>query len=116
MSRWIDIGAVDDFADGAMKAVTVEGHDLLVAQVGGRLYAADERCPHMGGHLARGALEGTVVRCPRHGSRFDLADGSVVQWTEWSGAAVKLAKIVKPPKPLQIHTIEVKDGRVVVEV
>lgn len=116
MSRWIDVGAVDDFADGTMRAVAAEGHDLLVAQVGGRFYAAAERCPHLGGHLSHGVLEGTVVRCPRHGSRFDLADGSVVQWTEWSGAVVKLAKLVKSPRPLQTYPVEAKNGRVLVEV
>lgn len=116
MSRKIDIGAAADFADGAMKAVEVEGRDLLIARVGDHFYAADERCPHLGGHLARGSLEGTVVQCPLHGSRFDLVDGSVLRWTKASGLMLKLGKLFKPEKALKTHQAAVEEGRLLVEV
>lgn len=112
MTDWIDIGALDDFADRAMKAVTVNGRELVVARVGDDLYAGDERCPHLRGHLSRGTLEGTIVRCPLHGSRFDLVDGSVVGWTSWSGLTLRIAKLVKPPRPLKTYPVRSEGGRV----
>jgi nitrite reductase/ring-hydroxylating ferredoxin subunit len=36
-------------------------------------------CTHRGAPLADGKIEDGCVRCPWHGSRFDLADGAVVE-------------------------------------
>ena len=114
MSPLIDIGATDDLADGAIKTVTVDGRELLLARVGGKYYAADERCPHMGGRLSQGRLEGTVITCPRHGSRFDLTDGHVVRWTKWSGITLSLAKILRSPRPIKIYQVQQQEDRLLV--
>lgn len=115
MSRFVDVAGVDDLADGAMKRVTVEGRDLLLARVGGRYYATDERCPHMGGQLSHGRLDGTIVTCPRHGSQFDIATGSVLRWTHWTGITLALAKVFKPPRPVKIHHVQSQGSRVLVD-
>jgi 3-phenylpropionate/trans-cinnamate dioxygenase ferredoxin component len=115
MGRLIDVGATDDVADGAIKMVTVEGRDLLLARVGEKYYAADDRCPHMGGRLSQGRLEGTVVTCPRHGSRFDLTDGHVVRWTKWSGITLILAKTLKSPRPIKIYRVQPQGDRLLVD-
>ena len=59
--------------------VTVEGNPVAVFRVGSHLLAVDARCTHVGGPLDRGAVNGTVVTCPLHGSRFDLETGQVRQ-------------------------------------
>jgi len=41
----------------------------------GKVYAAEDVCPHAGARLSDGALEGTVVTCPLHGSQFDVCTG-----------------------------------------
>ena len=53
---------------------------IAVARVDGRLYAfddlctcTDEQCPLSGGLLA-----GTTIMCQCHGSRFDIAAGTVI--------------------------------------
>jgi 3-phenylpropionate/trans-cinnamate dioxygenase ferredoxin subunit len=115
VSRMVDVGAAADLATGTMKAVTVEERELLLARVGDEYYATDERCPHMGGRLSRGSLQGAVVVCPRHGSRFDLSDGRVVQWTKWSGATLSLVKALKSPRPLRTYPVHLQDGRLLVE-
>ena len=115
MSRLVDVGAGDEVPEGAMMAVSAEGHDLLVARVGEVYYAADERCPHMGSRLSRGTLAGTVVTCPWHHSRFDLSDGRVIAWTDWSGPKKALAKTLKPPRPLKTYPVRVERGRLLVE-
>lgn len=115
MSRFVDVGAAAELSAGTMKAVKVEERELLLARVGDAYYAADERCPHMGGRLSRGDLEGAVVVCPRHESRFDLSDGRVVQWTKWSGVTLSLAKALKSPRPLKTYPVHLQDGRLLVE-
>jgi 3-phenylpropionate/trans-cinnamate dioxygenase ferredoxin subunit len=114
MSRFVDIGAAGDLAPGTMKAVAVEERELLLARVGDAYYAADERCPHRGGRLSQGKLEGTVVVCPKHGSRFELSDGRVINWTKWTGMALSVAKTLKSPRPLKTYPVQLQDGRLLV--
>jgi nitrite reductase/ring-hydroxylating ferredoxin subunit len=48
---------------------------LAVYHVGGELFGVEDACPHAGAVLSEGELEGTVITCPRHGSRFDVRTG-----------------------------------------
>ena len=112
MSEFIDVLGTDDLQDGQMTGVKADGHDFLVARVGDEYLVADGRCPHLHGNLARGTLEGAVVTCPLHHSQFDLRDGSVVRWTDWSGAVLSVASIVRHPRPLRVYEVEVAEGTV----
>ncbi|HVT02089.1 MAG TPA: DUF2231 domain-containing protein [Thermoanaerobaculia bacterium] len=51
---------------------------VLLVRTEDRVFAIAETCTHLGGPLAEGKLEGSSVRCPWHGSRFCLKDGSVL--------------------------------------
>ena len=55
-----------------------EGTPILMVRDGTRIYAVGETCSHLGGPLSEGKLDGDVIQCPWHGSRFSLRDGSVV--------------------------------------
>ena len=48
---------------------------ILVIYDGGRVFALDNRCPHMGFPLDRGSLEDGILTCHWHHARFDLASG-----------------------------------------
>jgi len=48
---------------------------VAVYHFSGRVHAAGDVCPHAGARLSEGALEGTVVTCPLHGSQFDVCTG-----------------------------------------
>ena len=58
---------------------TVEGQEVAVFNVDGRLFAVGNKCPHRQGPLVRGKVESAAqspsVRCPIHGWLFDLATG-----------------------------------------
>ncbi len=82
MAEFKEVFNIRDIKDGAMKEISVDGRDILLARVGNTYYAADNRCPHMGGNLSEGKLEKTIITCPRHHSQFDLTDGHVVRWTD----------------------------------
>jgi 3-phenylpropionate/trans-cinnamate dioxygenase ferredoxin subunit len=98
-----------------MKMVMAEGREILLARVGDKYFATDDRCPHMKGDLSQGKLEGTVVTCPRHGSQFDITDGQVVRWLK-GGLMSKLAAVLKSPQTLVVHNVKVEDGKILVEV
>jgi nitrite reductase/ring-hydroxylating ferredoxin subunit len=65
-----------------MIGAEVDGHKILVANIDGAFYAMGSVCNHMGGQLDKGKLEGNVVTCPRHGSRWDVKTGKLVQFPE----------------------------------
>jgi len=114
VSGFIALVAAADVPVGTMKAVDLDGHTLLVANAGGAFLIADSRCPHLGGHLDRGTLEGSVVTCPLHHSQFDLADGHVIRWTDWKGAVLTIGELARHPRPLRVYESTVADGIVMV--
>jgi nitrite reductase/ring-hydroxylating ferredoxin subunit len=52
---------------------------VLLVKIGDTINAISNTCTHLGGPLNEGQLEGDSIRCPWHGSRFCLADGSVLE-------------------------------------
>jgi 3-phenylpropionate/trans-cinnamate dioxygenase ferredoxin component len=65
-------------APGTMKAFQVEGKKILIANIDGNYYAINNACTHMGGDLSKGTLDGQIITCPRHGSRFDVTTGKSI--------------------------------------
>ena len=116
MSSKIEVGKTGELADGTMKPVMADGREILLARVGDSFYAADNCCPHMGGTLSQGKLEGTVVTCPRHGSQFDLKDGRVVRWLKGSGLISTIGKTLKSPRPVTTYNVEIDGDRILIEV
>jgi len=116
MGEYLDVLEADDIKDGEMKEVNAAGHGILIAKVGGKYYAVGNRCTHMGARLVDGTLEGMIVTCPRHGSQFDLRDGSVVRWTKWSGLVASVGKLIKSPRQIATYKVKIEGSRVLVEV
>lgn len=74
--RWVDIGSIDEFPAGEMRALWPEGNAVLVARLGGEVYAHQNACPP-GSALALhlGVLDGSTLVCPWHGCRYDIRTG-----------------------------------------
>ena len=116
MNTVVELSKAGELEDGTMREISADGREILVARVGDNYYAADNRCPHRGGKLSQGKLEGTVVTCPLHGSQFDLTDGRVVRWLKGSGLMSKVDKALKPAKPLTVYSVKVDHDKILVEV
>ena len=116
MGMLVEIGKVGELENGTMKILSVQGHDVLLARVEDKYYATNERCPHMGGKLSRGKLEGTVVTCPNHGSQFDLTTGQVVRWLKGAGLLSKIGKALKSARPLTIYQVTVEADKIQIEI
>ena len=71
------VAHVADVAPGTAKMVVVDGREIALFNAGGIFYALDNTCPHQGGPLAEGWIEGTQVTCPWHAWTFKLADGKM---------------------------------------
>ncbi len=116
MGNTVELGKTGDLADGAMKRVVIGGQEILLARVKDKYYAIDNRCPHLGGDLSRGKLNGTVITCPRHFSQFDIVDGNVIRWTNYSGFMLSFAKMFKPPRPVQVYKVIQQGDRLTIEI
>lgn len=112
---FVEIATTDELMNGTMKMATVDGHEILLARIGDNYYSADNRCPHMGGNLSMGKLNGTVVTCPRHHSQFDLTDGHVIRWTDWTGLKLTIGKALKSPRPLKMHEVKIEGNKILVD-
>ncbi|MBN1191168.1 MAG: non-heme iron oxygenase ferredoxin subunit [Dehalococcoidales bacterium] len=75
MKNTFEVTAADSIPEGTMKSFKVMDRDILIARVGGKFYAMGGKCTHRGGDLSKGKLEGTTVKCPLHGARFDITTG-----------------------------------------
>ncbi|MEW6553687.1 MAG: non-heme iron oxygenase ferredoxin subunit [Actinomycetota bacterium] len=108
MGSYIEVASVSDLEDGGLRKVKAGGRAVVLARVGDNYYAASDSCPHQGGSLSMGRLNGTVITCPFHGARFDLAGGSVLHWAGLEE---------KPPRkarPFVTYEVKVEDGRIYV--
>ena len=63
-------------APGTVKEFVVNGRALCVANVDGAVCVLDGTCPHEGGPLGEGTIEGGKVMCPWHAISFDVKTGS----------------------------------------
>lgn len=115
VSNLVEISKVGGLRPGEMKMVLVQGKEILLARVVDQYYAADNRCPHMGGNLSQGKLDGTIVTCPRHGSQFDLKDGQVVRWTTWPSALVALDQVRSRKRPLPVYPVVIEGDQIMIK-
>jgi len=116
MTEFVDVAAVSDLPDGKMREFTVNGKAVLLVRAGVKVYAVQAKCPHLGGSLAKGELDGTVIQCPLHGSRFDVATGAVVRWLKGEGLVYSLGKTLKKPRGLAVYEVKVEGGRIKIKV
>jgi NAD(P)H-dependent nitrite reductase small subunit len=64
-----------EIADGTAKIVEVDGKTIAVFNCRGKFYATTNTCPHRGGPVGEGQIDGATVTCPWHGWEFDVSSG-----------------------------------------
>ncbi len=91
-----------DLQEGTMSGIDVKGVHVLLARVGGEVYAVSGICTHQETDLALGFLIEDRVVCPLHLSQFDLKTGAVLN----------------PPAtvPLKRFNVKIDGGTILVEV
>lgn len=99
---------------GSSTSVKAFGTTVAIFNIGGRLFATSNHCPHHGGPLCKGRVsgamlpsqpqeyrygyEGQILRCPWHGWEFDLESGN---------------SLFDPSVRMKVYGIEVEDGQIV---
>jgi nitrite reductase/ring-hydroxylating ferredoxin subunit len=67
-----------DVAPGGMKAVELNGRELVICNCDGDFYAVDRRCGHMNSPLDLGTLDGSILTCAMHCAQFDVTSGEAL--------------------------------------
>jgi 3-phenylpropionate/trans-cinnamate dioxygenase ferredoxin component len=116
MGTFVKAAITAELQNGIKKKVNLQGQEIMLARVGDKFYAIDNRCPHMGGDLSAGKLEGTIITCPRHASQFDITDGHNVRWTSGSGLLSATFKVLSSAKPVKSYKVKVEGDAVMVEI
>ena len=100
MAEFVKVGSVDEVPPGEMKIVEVGGQEIVLANVGGDIFAFSNECTHRGGPLGEGLLTDGVVECPFHGGQFDVKTGEVVE--------------APPTEALNTYQVRVEGGEIMV--
>ncbi|MHC1773470.1 MAG: Rieske (2Fe-2S) protein [Flexilinea sp.] len=77
--KFVKIAQASEFNGNSKKKILFNEREILLVRIKKMFYALDNKCPHMGGSLFDGDLEGNNIVCPRHGSVFDVRTGEVVR-------------------------------------
>ena len=76
MDEFKKVTTIDQLSPGRCMSAVLDGQYVALFNVDGVVHALAGNCPHMGGLLGNGTLTGSVVKCPEHGMRFDVATGA----------------------------------------
>lgn len=74
-AMWVQAGRLENLPAGQSRAVDVFGSRYALHRVGDDVFATANSCPHSGGPLGEGDLDGHEVTCPFHGWSFDVRTG-----------------------------------------
>jgi 3-phenylpropionate/trans-cinnamate dioxygenase ferredoxin component len=99
MADFIEVARVDQIRPGSGSRFTVADKDVAVFNVDGTICAIADTCPHAGGSLGLGKLDGTIVTCPVHGMKFDVTTGCFAGTSDFGVAS---------------YTVEVVDRKIMV--
>jgi ferredoxin-nitrite reductase len=72
---WVVVAKEADMVPDRASVVRVAGVDIALVCTRDGVVAMDNVCPHSGGSLGDGQVEGGVVTCPLHGWQFECRSG-----------------------------------------
>ena len=77
MSEFVRVATREAMPPGSARAFPVGRYEVALFNVDGEFYALENSCPHQGGPIADGWVEGRTVTCPWHAWCFDLQTGKM---------------------------------------
>jgi nitrite reductase/ring-hydroxylating ferredoxin subunit len=100
MSNFVKVASTSDLKPGTAMTVVVNGIDIALYNVGGKIYATDNTCVHQGGPLGEGILEGEVISCPWHMWEYNVCTGEKL-----GNNSIKLSTY-----PVEVEGTDIKVG------
>ncbi len=100
------VANIDEVKEARGKRVVVDGEEIVLFKVDGKICAISNLCPHQKFQkLHEGMFENGIVTCPMHGWAYDVRTGiSTNASPEGAGGRVK------------VFETEVKNGKVLINI
>ena len=76
--QYTPVATLSALKTSKLLCVKPAGLSIALAYVDGKVFAVDDTCSHEDASLSKGSLHGECVKCPLHGSRFDLNTGEAL--------------------------------------
>lgn len=76
--QFVHLASLKDLQTRKLICSKTNSYRILIAMAEGNVYAVDDMCTHEDASLSKGSLHGDCVKCPLHGSRFDLHTGAAL--------------------------------------
>jgi len=105
--NYVKIADINEIPIGSKKKIETAMGTILVVNIRGDFYALDNKCPHMGGSLGDGTLEGNHIICPKHGASFDVTTGKNVK-------GAKIAFIKANVKDARSYPLKVEGNEILI--
>jgi toluene monooxygenase system ferredoxin subunit len=74
-ATWHAVMATADLWEGELSGVELRGTKIVLLNIAGEIRAFADRCPHLGGPLSEGTLDGCVLTCGNHLWEFNALTG-----------------------------------------
>jgi nitrite reductase (NADH) small subunit len=75
MGTLVTVAKVSQLKEGEGVVVLARQEEIALFKLDGTVYAVTNTCPHRGGPIGEGSLNGCLVTCPWHGWEFDVRSG-----------------------------------------
>ena len=99
---FVKVCSAGKLTPGSVEGFEIDGREVVVCNVDGKIFAVDDLCSHDYGTLNEGELDGYEIECPRHGARFDVRTGE--------------ATVMPAVMPIDTFKVRVEDDNIEVEV
>ena len=93
MGEFLKVAKTEDLSDNAGILVEVKDKKIALFCTEEGYCAIDDTCPHKGGPLSEGELEGNEVACPWHGATFNVKSGEVLSPPASTGVGAYTVRI-----------------------
>ncbi len=85
--NYCDVAKLEELEPGTCLSIEIDkAPGVALFNVDGEILALNNTCPHAGGPLGEGTLDGEFVECPWHGWEFNVRTGQCMKnpTPEWT--------------------------------
>jgi nitrite reductase/ring-hydroxylating ferredoxin subunit len=113
----VDVGALDEFEDGQIKVIQVNGREIGIGRRHDTVYALRNLCPHQAGPICAGRMLAGITPKGTVGYFAVDADAPVLAcaWHGWEFSMETGESVTDPTLRVRTYDVQIEDGRVLVE-
>ena len=98
---FVKVAKVSDLDSEPLIQVMVGNDPYALCKVDGQIHALNGLCPHQGGPLGEGMLNGHSIMCPWHAWEFDCRTGKTAE---------------DPDETVQIYPVKIENGDILIDI